>query len=274
MKKLFVLMLFLNIFLVGKAQVLDTISLKEFRGLKHKQIKALYAADADAIKIIKGNKNSRILSSVFYGVSGALSIPYNPIMLFPLGVAVIIHSKNTHKNLYNKLLYYERVKYNKDTVKMIIPIDTNTNKYKYANNKFDITLEEYKALDKQQQLALFNINDTTQYIFDYTKKYKRTKYLKPLISGFFIYSSVFFTYYGIKSYSHIESEDPMSGFGVTPYVAIFTLAGIYFAPSKTEFIDLDSQRQVYNNLQQYYLTHKVNPKLARYIQIRREQYKN
>jgi hypothetical protein len=271
MKKLFVLILLLGVFFIGKAQVLDTISLKEFSGLKYKQIKALYAADADAIEIIKGNKNSRILASVLYGVSGALSITYNPIMLFPLGVAVIIHSKNTHKNLYNKLLYFERIKYNKDTLKMAIPNDTNSYKFKYGNHVFDISLENFKAFDKDKQLALFNINDTTQYIFDYTKKYKRTKYLKPILSGFCLGSGAFFLGSSVSLFIH---KDYASFVSATTIGWVSTLAGIYIAPSKTEFIDLAGQRQVFNNLKLYYLEHKVNPKLLRYIQIRREQFKN
>ena len=271
MKKLFVLMLFFYILLDGKAQVLDTISLKEFSGLKHKQIKALYAADEDANEIIKGNRNSRILASVLYGVSGALSIPYNPIMLFPLGVAVIIHSKNTRKNLYNKLLYFERIKYNKDTLKMAIPNDSNSYKFKYANHVFDISLEAFKSLGRDKQLALFNINDTTQYIFDYTKKYKRTKYLKPILSGFCLGSGAFFLGSSVSLFIHTDYAFFVSA---TTIGLVSTLAGIYISPSKTEFIDLASQRQVFNNLKLYYLEHKVNPNLLRYIQIRREQFKN
>jgi hypothetical protein len=53
MKKIFILILLLSVFLIGKAQILDSISLKEFKTLKYKQVKALYQNDEDGLELIK-----------------------------------------------------------------------------------------------------------------------------------------------------------------------------------------------------------------------------
>lgn len=266
-------MLFFNIFLVGKAQFLDSISLKEFKAIKYKQVKALYAADEEALDIIKKSHTRKINAYVFFGLSVPFAVTLNPSIWIPLTPAVIKLTNNTKESLYNKLLYYERVKYNKDTIKMAIPTDTNSYLYKYTKYEFDMTFEQFKVLGKVRQLALFNINDTTQYIFDYSINYAAAKEARYLLSGLSLTFGALFLSIGFTSYIYkgYEYQVPMifgTGIGTAS-----TLLGAYLWPSKEFLQKNDGQKQTYNNLQQYYLTHKVYNDLARYIKNKREYYK-
>ncbi|MFA9214169.1 MAG: hypothetical protein ACEQSR_10040 [Candidatus Methylacidiphilales bacterium] len=115
MKKIIILLFLTVNALVVQAQVLDTISLKEFKTLKYKPVKALYQNDKDGLELIKKSHTRKINSYVFFGLSVPFAVTLNPSIWMPLTPAVIKLSNNTKKSLYNKLRYYERVKYNRDT---------------------------------------------------------------------------------------------------------------------------------------------------------------
>jgi len=258
---------------VVQAQVLDTISLKEFKTLKYKQVKALYAADEHGLNLVKKSHTRKINSYVFFGLSVPFAVTLNPTFIFPLGIASIKLSNNTKRSLYNKLKYYERVKYNMDTIKMVIPEDTNSYKYKYANYEFDVTLDEFKALGLEKQKAMFNINDTTQFIFDYSNTFKyNTEYTYIACTLLFALSSYFF-YEGRTAFI---DKGEMYFIPVTFFVASgigFSSLGIYAFPGKKQKNKMDMNRILYTNIQQYYLTHKVYPVVARFIKNRREHHK-
>jgi hypothetical protein len=124
------LLIFLSFFIYAgiKAQVLDTLSLRGFKALKHKQIKALYAGDKNALDLIKKNQTRKINSYIFFGLSVPFAVTLDQAFFFPFTIAIVKNSNNTKRSLYNKLLYHERVKYQKDTLKMSIPSDTNSYK--------------------------------------------------------------------------------------------------------------------------------------------------
>lgn len=267
------IILFLTVFIVGKAQVLDTISLQEFKGLKHKQIKALYTADEEALNIIKKSHTRKINAYVFFGLSVPFAVTLNPFIWIPLTPAVIKLSNNTKQSLYNKLLYYERVKYNKDTIKMVIPIDTNSYLYKYTKYEFDMTFEQFKALGHEKQKALFNINDTTQFIFDYSNTFKNNTELSYVGSTLLFTFSTYVFFEGTMAYL---AKGDMYFIPVTILLGagtIFTSLGIYVWPNKEYRKKMDNQRILFNYLQQYYLSHKVYPEVAKYIKSKRERYK-
>lgn len=273
MKKLLILFSLAISVLVTQAQILDTISLDEFKTLKYKQVKALYQNDEDGLELIKKSHTRKINSYVFFGLSVPFAVTLNPSIWMPLTPAVIKLSNNTKRSLYYKLKYYERVKYNKDTIKMVIPEDTNSYVYKYANYEFDMTFEKFKALGKERQSALLNINDTTQYIFDYSINYSTAKVGQYILSGLSLTFGALFLSIGVTSYlsKGYEYRVPMifgTGIGTAS-----TLLGVYLWPSKEFLQKNDKQKQTYNNLQQYYLTHKVYSEMATYIKNRREQYK-
>lgn len=266
-------MLLLGVFFIGNAQVLDSISLKEFKAIKYKQVKALYTFDEEALDIIKKSHTRKINAYVFFGLSVPFAVTLNPSIWMPLTPAVIKFSNNTKQSLYNKLLYYERVKYNKDTIKMAILTDTNSNLYKYLNYEFDITFEQFKALGHEKQKALYNINDTTQYIFDYSFTFKNNTELSYVGSSLLFTISTFMFFEGTMAYL---AKGDLYFIPVTILVGagtIFTSLGIYVWPNKEYRKKMDNQRILYNNLQQYYLSHKVYPEVAKYIKSKREQYK-
>ena len=72
MKKWFMLLFLVVSVFVTQAQILDSISLKEFKTLKYKQVKALYQNDEDGLELIKKSHTRKINSYVFLG----LSVPF------------------------------------------------------------------------------------------------------------------------------------------------------------------------------------------------------
>ncbi|MBJ7428942.1 MAG: hypothetical protein JHD28_08305, partial [Bacteroidia bacterium] len=116
---------------VVQAQVLDTISLKEFKTLKYKQVKALYAADEYALDLIQKNRKRKINSYVFLGLSVPFAVTLNPTFQIPLGIGLYKYTNNTKNKLYNRLKYHERVKYNLDTISSKYSNDSNSGNYKF-----------------------------------------------------------------------------------------------------------------------------------------------
>lgn len=256
-----------------KAQILDTLTLKDFKALRHKQIKALYSGDKNALDLIKKNQTRKINSYIFFGLSVPFAVTLDQAFFFPFTIAIVKNSNNTKKSLYNKLLYYERAKYQKDTLKMSIPSDTNSYKYQYAHHVFNMTLAEFKALGYNKQHKLLIINDTTQYIFDYYDKYQTSNYAAPVVSSIFWGGGALFYAYGAANY--FWRTDGYQVLVPLCLVAgtISSLIGFYTIPTDKEIRKFDVEGQTYNSLQLYYLTHNVHSDMARYIKNRREQYK-
>lgn len=268
MKKIFILILLLSVFLIGKAQILDSISLKEFKTLKYKQVKALYQNDEDGLELIKKSHTRKINSYVFLGLSVPFAVTLNPTIIFPLGIASIKLSNNTKWSLYNKLKYYERLKYNLDTAVLKIPKDSNVNFYNYVNYTFDIDLKDFDKLSNQKIMEKYGFNDTSKWIIEYSKGSNISKVVIFCTSvGTLILGASFYAT-GVKSITHPEGFPYQIAFIMgTPLVVSGIWLGIHGIKMKSPKIN------IYNNLKQYYTKHAVSSPLAKYIKNRREQYK-
>ena len=257
-------MLFLTVFIIGKAQVLDTISLQEFKGLKHKQIKALYAADEYALDLIQKNRKRKINSYVFLGLSVPFAVTLNPTFQFPLGIGLYKYANNTRKKLYLRLKYHERVKYNLDTISSKYSNDTNSGNYKFYNYLFNLTFDDFNKLSKQEIVNSYGFNDTAKWIIEYSKGkvYPRVLVLTTgavsLMYGGLIY---------LFAMSPNGIPYQMAFVMGTPFVISGVWLGVNGIKMKNPKIE------VYNNLKQYYTTHSVSSSMAKYIKNKREQYK-
>jgi hypothetical protein len=103
MKKLFVLLFWCCSLLLAKAQVLDTVSLEEFKTLKYKQVKALYQNDEEGLELIKKSHTRKINSYVFFGLSVPFAVTLNPSIWMPLTPAVI------KLKYHHEILYYTSI---------------------------------------------------------------------------------------------------------------------------------------------------------------------
>lgn len=269
MKKLLILFsLAISVF-VTQAQILDTISLDEFKTLKYKQVKALYQNDEDGLELIKKSHTRKINSYVFFGLSVPFAVTLNPSIWMPLTHAVIKLSNNTKRSLYYKLKYYERVKYNLDTVTLKAPKDSSLNFYKYANSTFDVNLVDFKKLSKEEIKKQYGMNDTSNWIIEnpewsnISKVTIITTGASTLLLGTAIYAL------SVKSIINPNAFPyPVMVFIVgTPFVVTGIWLTSYGSKMKGSKIEL------YNNLKQYYTTHAVSSSMAKYIKYKREQYK-
>jgi hypothetical protein len=268
MRKLFVLLFLCSSVFFAQSQILDTISLEKFKALKYKQLKLLYQNDEDGLELIKKSHTRKINSYVFFGLSVPFAVTLNPSIWMPLTPAVIKLSNNTKKNLYNKLRYYERMKYNLDTVVSKVPKDSNLNFYKYANTTFDINLEDFKKLSNKKIMEEYGFNDTSRWIIEYSKG-------KGFSKGIIIGTGALALFFGGSMYAAgISSINKYDAF---PYQLSFLL-GTSFVVSGIwlEIYGIkmkDAKTEIYTNLKQYYTTHNVSKTMAKYIQYKREQYK-
>lgn len=261
-------MLFLNIFLVGKAQILDTISLQEFKDLKYKQVKALFENDEDGLDLIKKSHTRKINSYVFFGLSVPLAVTLNPTIWIPLTPAVIKLSNNTQKSLYNKLRYYERVKYNLDTVVLKSTKDSNINFYKYANSTFDIDLKDFVKLTNKELIKNYGFNDTAKWIIEYSKGNNINKNSVRSIGIISIMLGGLSYYYTIYYYINHVDFPPQAGiFTGTPLI----IGGIYLWHQANQI--KASNIEIFYNLQHYYLNHTVPKEIEKFIKNKREKYK-
>jgi len=268
MKKWFMLLFLVVSVFVTQAQVLDTITLDEFKALKYKQVKALFQNDEDGLDLIKKSHTRKINSYVFFGLSVPFAVTLNPSIWMPLTPAVIKLSNNTKRSLYHKLRYYERVKYNLDTVVSKIPKDSSLNFYKYANFTFEINLEDFKKLSNQKIMEEYGFNDTSRWIIEYSKGKGSSKVIiigtgaLSLFLGGSMYAA------GISSINKYDAFPYQFSFLLgTPLVVSGIWLDVYGIKMK------DAKTEIYNNLKQYYITHNVSKTMAKYIQNKREQFK-
>jgi hypothetical protein len=136
-----------------------------------------------------------------------------------------------------------------------------------------MTLAEFKALGYDMQYKLLNINDTTQYIFDYYNTYRNSNDASLIVSSLFFGGGALFYAYGIANYFWRTDGYQVLVPLCLVVGSISTLIGVYISPKKKEMGKFYIENQTYNCIQLYYLTHKVHSDLARYIKNRREQYK-
>lgn len=268
MKKWFMLLFLAVSVFVTQAQVLDTITLDEFKALKYKQVKALFQNDEDGLDLIKKSHTRKINSYMFFGLSVPFAVTLNPSIWMPLTPAVIKLSNNTKRSLYHKLRYYERVKYNLDTVVSKIPKDSSLNFYKYANFTFEINLEDFKKLSNQKIMEEYGFNDTSRWIIEYSKGrgFSKVIIISTGALSLFLGGSMYAA--GISSINKYDAFPYQFSFLLgTPLVVSGIWLEVYGIKMK------DAKTEIYNNLKQYYITHNVSKTMAKYIQNKREQFK-
>jgi hypothetical protein len=273
MKKLLFLLVTLIVYFKCGSQILDTISLPEFKGLKHKQIKALYANDEYALDLIQKNRKRKINSYVFLGLSVPFAVTLNPTFQFPLGIGLYKYANNTKKKLYKRLKYHERIKYNLDTISSKYFIDTISNKYsndtnsvnyKFYNYSFDLSIDDFNKLSKKEIVDSYGFNDTAKWIIEYSKGKVLSKVLILTTgAGSLMFGGLIYLFATIPDGIPYQMAFVMG----TPFV----ISGIWLEVNGIKM--KNPKIEVYNNLKQYYTTHSVSSSMAKYIKNKREQYK-
>jgi hypothetical protein len=264
MKKWFVLLFWCCSLLLAKAQVLDTVSLEEFKTLKYKQVKALYQNDEAGLELIKKSHTRKINSYVFFGLSVPFAVTLNPAFQVPLGIGLYKYTNNTKYKLYKRLKYHERVKYNLDTISSKYSNDSNSGSYKFYNYSFDLSFDEFNKLNKKEIINTYGFNDTAKWIIEYSKGkvYSRVLVLTTG-AGSLMFDGLIYLFATIPDGLPYQVAFVMG----TPLVISGVWLGVNGIKMKNPKIE------VYNNLKQYYTTHAVSSSMAKYIKYKREQYK-
>jgi hypothetical protein len=202
------------------------------------------------------------------GLSVPFAVTLNPTIIFPLGIASIKLSNNTKWSLYNKLKYYERLKYNLDTAVLKIPKDSNVNFYNYVNYTFDIDLKDFDKLSNQKIMEKYGFNDTSKWIIEYSKGSNISKVVIFCTGVGTLTLGTSFYAFGVRSITHTNGIPYQMALVLgTPLV----ISGIWLVVNGIKMKSF--KIEVYNNLKQYYTTHAVSSSMAKYIKNRREQHK-
>ncbi len=264
MKKLFVLLFLCAGVSISQAQVLDTLSLEEFKALKYKQVKALYQNDEAGLELIKKSHTRKINSYVFFGLSVPFAVTLNPAFQVPLGIGLYKYTNNTKYKLYKRLKYHERVKYNLDTISSKYSNDSNSGSYKFYNYSFNLSFDYFNKLSKKEMVDLYGFNDTAKWIIEYSKGKVHSKAL-ILTTGAasLMFGGLIYLFATIPDGIPFQMAFVMG----TPLVISGVWLGVNGIKMKNPKIE------VYNNLKLYYTTHAVSSSMAKYINYKREQYK-
>ena len=264
MKKLYVLLFWCASAFIAQAQVLDTISLDEFKSLKYKQVKALYQNDEDGMVLIKKSHTRKINSYVFLGLSVPFAVTLNPAFQVPLGIGLYKYTNNTKYKLYKRLKYHERVKYNLDTISSKYSNDSNSGNYKFYNYSFDLSFDDFNKLNKKEIVDLYGFNDTAKWILEYSKGKVYSRVLTLTAgAGSLMFGGLIYLFATIPDGIPYQMAFVMG----TPLV----ISGVWLGVNGIKMGD--AKTDIYNNLKQYYTTHAVSSSMAKYIQYKREQYK-
>ncbi|MFA9214357.1 MAG: hypothetical protein ACEQSR_11005 [Candidatus Methylacidiphilales bacterium] len=129
-------------------------------------------------------------------------------------------------------------------------------------------MEDFKKLSNQKIMEEYGFNDTSRWIIEYSKG-------KGFSKGIIIGTGALSLFLGGNMYAvGISSINKYDAF---PYQFSFlfgttlVVSGVWLEVYGIKM--KDAKTEIYNNLKQYYTTHNVSKKMAKYIQYKREHYK-
>ena len=263
MKRWLVLLFLCASAFIAQAQVLDTISLDEFKSLKYKQVKALYQNDEDGMELIKKSHTRKINSYVFLGLSVPFAALNNPIFMPLIATSIIKYNNNTKLKLYHKLLNYGKPNAFSDTILQVKDIDSNSSKFRFENYIFNMSYNDFDKLSRAEMIEYFNVNDTTQAILENYRNEIVTKRINNTIG-------IFSLGFGLLNLGLSVGSVVIDGYKneyfipiiATSFIGVsFTSLSYYLLQKGMKLTNNDIKLETYNALMKYYTTHQFNSKV-------------
>ncbi len=248
--------------LVTQAQVLDTLSLEEFKTLKYKQIKALYQNDEEGLGLIKKSHSRKINSYVFLGLSVPFAAFNNPVFMPLIATSIIKYNNNTKLKLYHKLINYGKANTFLDTILQVQIIDSNSSKFRFDNYIFNMSYNDFDKLSRAEMISYFNVNDTTLTILEIYRNKIVTKRINNTVG-------IFSLGFGLLNLGLSVGSVVIDGYKneyfipiiATSFIGVsFTSLSYYLFRQSMKLTNNDIKLDTYNALMKYYTTHQFNSK--------------
>ncbi len=252
-----------------KAQMLDSISIKQFKQCSFKELKKIYKNEPKAIRSIKVFRRNRILAYTLYGASIAL-LPANetvgPVWAFALVGGIYLNVKNSKAQLYNQLRTYEKfhpIKKNtivSDSDLLVKPYHVTSKTPQINDSVFTISLKEFKKLSYDEIKIQFNVNDTTHLIF---KLFEQTeKKFDNAILGSICYPLIGVLAYAVGGSPFSNKEEIVVSIVFIPISIIASVVCISSATYNYEYI---TRENLYYSFKNYFTYHTFDYRTETYI---------
>ena len=248
---------------IASAQILDTISQKQFIHYSFNDYKRIYKDGPKELKIVTRFHRKRIIAYYLYGAT-VLLLPTADIGPFPLITLVVAGEfsfRNTKRQLYDQLKTYEKYNFIKPLKSKIDSnLTENLSPQKTADSLFTISFSDFKNLDYEKIKSKYNINDTTHLML---KLYERTKLIRDGSVG----SSIFYPALGIIFYNSMSSKNNYeeSNSIILGFETFIVLTTAIFIPIAINSINHSSREYLYYSLQNYFNHHTLDERTQKYI---------
>jgi len=248
---------------ISNAQILDTISKKQFIHYSFNDYKKIFKDESKALKIINRFNKNRIIEYYMYGAT-VLLIPTASIGPFPLVTLVVageLTFRNTKLQLYDQLKTYEKYSCTKSTKPKFDSIFIeNFSPQKTTDSLFAISFSEFKNIDYENIKSRYNVNDTTHLIFKLFESNDRTR--DASFKGLVLFPILgVASFLGITSKGINEEETPVL-IGIETFLSLGTV--ICF-PIYANSLNFSKKEYLYHSLQNYFNHHTIDNRTKRYI---------